>query len=74
MIKVASSTPMNPQPEANEFPVPPPPPSVPAGDAPTAMVYTNPAVNAELPEVNEPVKPLNGGEAKLLMKIITLPP
>ena len=64
MIKVASSAPMKSQPVANGFPAPPP--SVPAGDAPTAMVYTNPAVNAELPEVNEPKKPLNGGEAKLL--------
>ena len=62
MIKVASS--INSQPVANGFPSPPP--SVPAGNAPSAMVYTNPAVNAELPEVNEPEKPLNGGEAKLL--------
>ena len=64
MIKVASGPPMNSQPVANGFPAPPP--SVPAGNAPSAMVYTNPAVNAELPEVNEPQKPLNGGEAKYL--------
>ena len=62
MIKVASS--INSQPVANGFPAPPP--SVSAGNAPSAMVYRNPAVNAELPEVNEPEKPLNGGEAKYL--------
>ena len=43
MIKVASAAPMNSQPVANGFPAPPP--SVPAGDAASAMVYTNPAVN-----------------------------
>ena len=39
---------MNSQPVANGFPAPPP--SVAAGDAPSAMLYMNPAVNAELPE------------------------
>ena len=72
MIKVASAAPMNSQPVANGFPAPPP--SVPAGDAASAMVYTNPAVGAELLEVNEPEKPLNGGEAKLLMERMTLLP
>lgn len=67
MVKVVSSVPMNPQPVANGY-HPDPPRSIPNGDQPPVMVYSNPAVNAELPEVNEPDKSRHDGEAKLVMK------
>ena len=47
MVKVGSPTPIIPQPVVNGF-HPAPPSSVPA-NAPTAVVYSNPAVDAELP-------------------------
>ena len=63
MIKVASSVPTNLQPVANGFHHSPPP-IVPIGEPPGAVVYSNPAVNAPLPEVNEPEKPRPEGETK----------
>ena len=67
MVKVVSSVPMNPQPVANGY-HPDPPRSIPNGYQPPVMVYSNPAVNSELPEVNEPDKSRHDGEAKLVMK------
>lgn len=59
MVKVGSPTPIFPQPVVNGF-HPAPPSSFPT-NAPTAMMYSNLAVDAELPEVNEPAKPFSDG-------------
>lgn len=64
MVKVGSPTPIFPQPVVNG--VHPAPPSSFPTNAPTAVMYSNPAVDAELPEVNEPAKPFSDGETNLL--------
>ena len=58
MIKVASPTPMVPQQVVNGQ-QPAPPTSFPAGAQP--LVYSNSAVTENLPQVNEPERPLNDG-------------
>ena len=58
MIKVASPIPMVPQQVMNGQ-HPAPPTSASAGAPP--LVYSNSAVTGDLPQVNEPERPLNDG-------------
>lgn len=65
MIKVAGSAAPIPQQTANGFQQPPP-----TATSVPPMVFSNPAATGELPEVNEPEKPIPEGEAKLVSMII----
>ena len=65
MIKVAGSAAPIPQQTANGFQQP-----LPTATSVPPMVFSNPAATGELPEVNEPEKPIPEGEAKLVSMII----
>lgn len=67
MIKVAGSAAPIPQQTANGFQQPPPT----ATSVPPPMVFSNPAATGELPEVNEPEKPIPEGYANGTQGVIS---